>query len=158
MKKTFVIAFVLAAMVGLLAAGVAFAQDENPPFGGRAPKDGSGLLHDYMSEAMADALGMTAEELQASHDAGEYFYDLALAQDFTEDEISTLMQDARATALDAAAADGVITQEQADAMKERGTGRGSRGSGICDGSGTFDRSGARGGRQGGRGAGVGATN
>ena len=37
MKKTFVIAFVLAAMVGLLAAGVAFAQDDTPPFGDLAP-------------------------------------------------------------------------------------------------------------------------
>ncbi len=151
MKKTFVIAFVLAAMVGLLAAGVAFAQDDNPPFGDRGPKDGSGLLHDYMSEAMADALGITVEELQASHDAGEKFSDLALAQGLTVEELSTLMQDARATALDAAVQDGVIAQEEADFMKERGAGRGGRGGsgkGVCDGSGQFDRSGARGGRQG----------
>jgi hypothetical protein len=157
MKKTFVIAFVLAAMVGLLAAGVAFAQDDNPPFGDRGPKDGSGLLHDYMSEAMADALGMTVEELQASHDAGGNFSDLALAQDLTEEELSALMQDARTTALDAAAKDGVITQEQADLMKERGAGRGGSGNGVCDGSGAFDRSGARGGRQGGRGTGAGTS-
>ena len=158
MKKTFVIAFVLAAMVGLLAAGVAFAQDDTPPFGDLAPRDGTGLLHDYMSAAIADSLGMTVEELLASHDDGKYFYDLALEQGFTVAEFSTLMQNVRITALDAAAKDGVITQGQADLMKERGAGRGGRGgsgNGVCDGSGAFDRSGTRGGRQGGRGAGAG---
>jgi hypothetical protein len=118
-----------------------------------------------MSEAIADALDMTVEELQASHDAGKYFYDLALAQGFTIDKFSALMQNARTTALDSAAADGVITQEQAEWMKTRGAGRGGRGgpgNGICDGSGQFDRSGIRGSRQGGRspgtGVGLGVTN
>ncbi len=136
MKKTLVMAFVFAAVAGLLVAGSAFAQSDNPPFAGdRGPKDGSGLLHDYISEAMADALGMSVEELQASHDAGEYFNDLALASGLSEDEVSALMLEARTSALDAAAKDGVITQEQAEWMKERGAGRGGFGSGTCDGRG-----------------------
>ncbi|MBT4419343.1 MAG: hypothetical protein HOC81_03940 [Candidatus Marinimicrobia bacterium] len=156
MKKTFVMAFMLAAVAGLVFAGAAFAQDDNPPFvGDRGPRDESGLLHDYMSVAMADALGMTVEELEASHDAGEYFYDLALASDLSEEEISALMLDARTSALDAAAKDGVITQEQADWMKDRGAGRGGMrgGSGVCDGSGLED--GAAGGMSRGGGQGQG---
>ncbi|MBT3190218.1 MAG: hypothetical protein HN736_16070 [Anaerolineae bacterium] len=137
MKKTFIMAFVLAAVIGLAFAGSAFAQDGNPPLDGeKDPRDGSGLLHDYMSEAMANALGVTVEELQAGHDAGENFFDLALAQGITEEEIPTLMQSARDAALEAAIADGAITQEEVDQMQTRG----GKGGGLgerdnCDGSG-----------------------
>ena len=125
MKKTFMLAFVLAAVTGLIFAGSAFAQGNTPPtFGNRGPADGTGLLHDYMSNAMAEVLGVSVEELQASHDAGETFYDFALASGYTADEITLLMQDARTSALNAALADGVITQEQFDFMQSRGAGRG----------------------------------
>jgi len=151
MKKTIVLAFVLAATLGLLVAGVAFAQDENPPFGDRGPKDGTGLLHDYMSEAMAQALGLTADELEAAHDAGKTFYDIAI-ENGIEEELRTLMQDARTSALEAAVSDGAITQEEVDQMKTRGGGRGGKrggpGKGACDGSGQFEGSGFRGGGRG----------
>ena len=144
-------AFVLAAVAGLIIAGSAFAQDDTAPFGGGAPRDGSGLLQDYISTAMADAMGISVEELQASHDGGETFYDLALVSGFEADEIRILIQDARTSALEAAVADGVITQEQFDAMQSRGGGRGGKrggqggfGSGAWDGSGQFDGSGMRG--------------
>jgi hypothetical protein len=124
MKKIIVIAFLLAATIGLMVTGVALAQGETPPFGGRGPGDGSGLLHDYMEKAMADAVGLTLEEFAARHDAGETFYQIALSEGYTAEEIPALMQNARNAALDAAAADGVITQGQADWMKSRGFGRG----------------------------------
>jgi len=152
MKKTIVLAFVLAAISGLLVAGVAFAQDENPPFGDRGPRDGTGLLHEYMSEAMAKALGLTAGELETRHAAGETFYDIATEKYLTADEIRTLMQDARTSALEAAVADGVLTQEQVDQMQARGGSRGGKnggpGMGVCDGSGQFEGSGSRGGGRG----------
>ena len=148
MKKTLVMAFVLAAVAGLLVASSAFAQSDNPPFAGdRGPKDGSGLLHDYMSAAKADALGISVEKLQASHDAGESFYDLAAASGLGEDEIRTLVQNARTSALEAAVADGVITQEQVDEMQSRGGKRGGRG--ACDESRSETRQGS-GQNQGGR--------
>ena len=153
MKKTLLVAFVLAATIGLLVAGVAFAQDENPPFGDRGPKDGTGLLHDYMSEAMAKALGVSVDDLAASHDAGETFYDLAIAKGYAGEEIYTLMQDARISALNDAAKDGVITQEQAEWMNSRGGHRGGMGgfgNGTCDGSGQFGGQGMRGSGNGGR--------
>lgn len=153
MKKTIILAFVLAATLGLLVAGVAFAQDENPPFGDRGPRDGTGLLHDYMSEAMAEALGISVDDLAASHDAGETFYDLAIAKGYSVEEIYTLMQDARVSALNDAAKDGIITQEQADWMNSRGKrhgGMGGFGNGTCDGSGQFGGQGMHGGGYGGR--------
>jgi hypothetical protein len=136
MKKTIVIAFALAATFGLIVAGVVFAQDEAPPFGGRGPGDGSGLMHDYMEKAMAEAVGLSISEFEARHDAGETFYQIALSKGFTSEEIPTLMQAARNTALDAAAKDGVITQEQADWMKSRGFERGGMMNGNGYGNGT----------------------
>jgi hypothetical protein len=124
MNKRFLIAFLFAVIAVLAFAGIALAQDGNPPFGGRGPGDGSGLMHDYMEKAMADAVGLSVSAFESRHNAGETFYQIALAEGFTPEEIPTLMQDARAKALDAAAADGVITQEQADWMKSRGFGRG----------------------------------
>ena len=136
MKKTIVIAVVLAALVGLFVVGAAFAQGQNPPFG-RGPGDGTGTLHEYMEKAMADAVGLSVDEFEKRHDAGETFYQIALAKGFTAEEIPTLMLNARNAALDAAAKDGVITQQQADWMKSRGFGRGGmmgNGAGYSDGT------------------------
>ncbi len=51
---------------------------------------------------MAEAVGLTVEEFEARHDAGETFYQIALAEGFTAEEIPALMQEARAKGLDAA--------------------------------------------------------
>ena len=126
MKKTILIAFAVAALAGLLVAGVAFAQDDTPPFGDRGPKERNSELHSYMTEAVAEALGITVEELEASKEAGENIRDLAEAQGLSDEELSTLMQEARAAALDAALGDGVITQEEYDAIEARGFGRGGK--------------------------------
>jgi len=122
MNKRFLIAFLFAILAGLVFAGIALAQDGNPPFGGRGPGDGSGLMHEYMEQAMADAVGLNLEEFEARHDAGETFYQIALAEGFPAEEIPALMQTARTNGLEAAAADGVITQEQAEWMSSRGHG------------------------------------
>jgi hypothetical protein len=69
-------------------------------------------------------------EFETRHDAGETFYEIAISKGFTADEIPALMQEARNSALNAATADGVISQEQADWMKSRGFGRGGMGNGF----------------------------
>jgi len=124
MKKTLLVIGLVVLALGALGVGVVLAQDGQPPFGGRGVVDGVGPIHDYMQQAMAKALGLRQEEFEARHDAGETFYQIALTQGFTAEEIPALMQSARAEALDQAAADGVITQEQADWMKSRGFGHG----------------------------------
>ena len=124
MKKTLLIVTLLVVALGALGVGVVAAQDGEPPYGQRGVADGTGLLHDYMEKAMADAVGLTVDAFEARHDAGETFYQIALAEGFTAEEIPALMQAARANALDAAAKDGVISQEQADWMGSRGFGRG----------------------------------
>lgn len=123
MKKSILIALGLVTVAGLFVVGVTFAQGEKPLFGqGRG--DGTGSLHEYMEKAMADALGLSLKDFEARHDAGETFYEIALSKGFAADDIPALMKSVRDTALDAATADGVITQAQAEWMKARGFGRG----------------------------------
>ncbi|MCP4140665.1 MAG: hypothetical protein GY755_10320 [Chloroflexi bacterium] len=123
MKKKILVAMVVAALVGLLTVGAVFAQKGDNPFGGkRGSGDGDSPLHDYMSEAMADALGISVEELDAAREDGGVRA-LIEEQGLSEDELSTLMQGVREKALAAAVADDAITQEEADAIQERGFGR-----------------------------------
>lgn len=65
---------------------------------------------------MAQVLGVTVEELQAAKTAGT-MRDLVEASGLTQAEIMTAMQEAHAAAVAQAVADGLITQEQADALQ-----------------------------------------
>ena len=159
MKKTLLIAAVVGAVAlvlgGIGYVGYAYAQDDDPstPFGRGFDRHGGfgfgkfgwdddgdhGLLHDTIEAAIAEALGMTVEELEAAHDEGKSAWDIAQEQGLTEEEFSTMMSDTRSAVLEQALADGTITQEQADwiqsrwdEMEEKGFGPGSGG---CDGDG-----------------------
>jgi len=147
MKKTLLVALVLAAVAGLAVAGVANAQGPQPTGGTSDPGAGygpmmsqgqEGPLHEYMLAAMAEALGIPAADLETRLTNGETFYQIALAQGIAADEIPALMQTARSQALATALAYGVITQEQADWMQAHAFGRGGYGarSGMpCGGTG-----------------------
>jgi len=145
MKKTLVIVLVVT-VLAILTTGVALAQAPQPPAprgGGMGPGGGfgpmrfaaggeTGPMHEYMEQALADALGISLDEFETRREAGETPYQIALAEGFTADEIPALLRDARTKAWEAAAADGVITQEQLDWMKSRPSGMGL---GNCDGTG-----------------------
>lgn len=163
MKKTLIgISVVGVLIIALGVVGYAYAQETTPPappsdgeygtgFGYRGARgrgmmgwDGEyGPLHEVMSAAIADALGISVEELNAAHQAGETAWDIAQEQGLTEDEFRTLMFAARETALEQAVQDGLISQEQADwmqsrwdYMQENGFGPGSE---NCDGNGPHGR-------------------
>jgi hypothetical protein len=126
MKKTLWIVLLVILALGALSVGVVAAQAGQPPvvYGQRGVADGAGPMHEYMQQAMAEAVGLSVEEFEARHNAGETFYQIALAEGFTAEEIPALMQAAREKGLDAAVAAGAITQEQAEWMSSRGFGRG----------------------------------
>jgi hypothetical protein len=159
MKKT----LIFVAVIGIFAlalgvAGFAYAQDDDPDtpsfghWGGRGWHGGgmmghwdddadgkAGPMHDGMHTAIAEALGLTVEELDAAHEDGKTAWDIAEEQGISEEDFFSLMSAARSAALEQAVADGSITQEQADwmqsrwgEMKENGFGPGSGG---CDGDG-----------------------
>lgn len=138
MKKYLLIFSLVILALGAFSVGVAAAQGQQPPVAGHGPgmmgNGGSGFLNDYMVKALADTLGLPVEEFESRHNAGETFYEIAIAQGFTADELPAMMLEARNSAVDAALADGVLTQEQADWMKTRGFGRGNMQGGYGDGT------------------------
>jgi hypothetical protein len=140
MKKTLFIALVLAAVAGLAVAGVAYAQGPQPTtpgsgYGAMMSQDQQGPLHKYMLNAMAEALGIPAANLETRLANGETFYQIVLTQGIAADDIPALMQTARSQAVAAALADGVITQAQADWMQAHAFGRGGYGQGMRPGQG-----------------------
>ena len=140
MKKTIVVIVLVVFALAAFATGIAFAQAPQPgsPGGGRGQMGGSavngveGPLHDYMVNAVASALGISVNDFEAGRAADKTAYQIALDLGISADKVPALLRDARAKALDAAVADNVITQQQADWMKSRGTGMGQ---GNCNGTG-----------------------
>jgi hypothetical protein len=61
-------------------------------------------MHDAMIAAFADALGLDPEDLEARLESGENMMDIALAQDFSSEDVWEIMQavreDARAALLE----------------------------------------------------------
>jgi hypothetical protein len=78
-----------------------------------------GPMHEYMFPAMAEALGISVDELEELHDSGQTMWQIAEELGLGEGEFGELMLTARAKALEQAVGDGVISQEQADWMLER---------------------------------------
>ena len=137
MKKMILIAVLIAvAFAAAGIVGVVFAQDDTPPFTGHGPMlDGQGVLHTYMVAVFAEKLDLNVDDINARLAAGERMVDIALSAGVAVEEFPAFMTEVRSAALDAAVADGVITQEQADWMKSRGSGHGGMGAGDCDGTG-----------------------
>lgn len=176
MKKIlFAGSLVLVAVIALGTVGFAFAQAGDPPtpeapyapfqgygqqgmrgargmmgggIGLRMSFDGEyGPLHEYMLPALAEALGMTPDELEAAHDEGITLWDIAQEKDISFEDFQALVLEAKSDAFADAVADGVITQDQADWMLSRMNGMWGQGSGP--GTGTCDGTGPQGRRHGG---------
>jgi hypothetical protein len=101
-----------------------------------------------MFPALAEAFGLTTDELAAAHAAGKTLWDIAQEQGKTFEQFQALMLEARTSAFEAMVSDGVLSQEQADWMLERmggadGYGLGSGGCGMSGGAGYGMRGGGR---------------
>jgi len=133
--KKITIAVLLAVLALGLFTGIASAQTTDAV---------NGYLHDYMVAALADALNLTVEDVDARLTAGETMYAIALAEGIAAEDMQAFLTDVRTTAINAAVADGVITQAQADRMIARAQrGAGSRmGTGTCTGTGIGTRPGS----------------
>jgi len=75
-----------------------------------------GPMHEAMVTAVAEALGLTPDEIEARHDAGETLWQIAEAEGLSAEEIQDLMLSAHDAALEDAVVNGWLTQEQADWM------------------------------------------
>ena len=111
--KKLTIALLLVVLALGAFAGSAAAQGSNPP------REGAGVLHEYFVAALADRLDMTVEAVETSLASGDTMYEIALNAGIPEAEIPEMLLEVRQAALDAAVADGVLTQDQADWMASR---------------------------------------
>ncbi len=131
MKKWIVWIALGVAVIRLASAESAYAQDETPagpPWGDAVA--GQGILHDAMVRAFAEALGVTAGELETRVAAGETLAAIAADLGISAEEFPALWLEARSRALEAAVADGVITAEQASWIEARVLAGGRRMSGM----------------------------
>jgi hypothetical protein len=76
-------------------------------------------LHTYMQAAIAEAFGISVDELESMQEAGTTLKDLAIEQNLTVAEFKSRKEASRLSAIEAALADEVITQDQADALIAR---------------------------------------
>lgn len=133
MKKLFLILVgVGITMAAFAGAGAVFAEDSMPPIeansqgsygfgrrGGRFGEMEDSPLHDLMTAAIADAFGLTVEELETMHENGETLWTLAEEQGLTTEEFQVKMLEARQDAVQQAVDEGLISQEVADQMLSR---------------------------------------
>ncbi|MBX3059280.1 MAG: hypothetical protein KF770_22655 [Anaerolineae bacterium] len=77
------------------------------------------MLHEEMQAVIADALGITVAELEAARAEGKRLPELAAELGVALEDVQTAVQAAHEAAIQQAVEDGLITQEQADWMRQR---------------------------------------
>lgn len=127
------IAVVAAALIGATAAFAQTPDPVPPPFppnrGAAMAGENVGLMVEYreiMHETIAEALGLSVEELDAALAEGQTMWQIAQAQGVDLAEVQATMQAARAQMIAQALEDGVLTQEQATWMLSRMSGAGAQ--------------------------------
>ena len=82
---------------------------------------------DDMQTAVANALGLSVEELEAAYAEGKSIKDIAEEQGVELSDVQEAVQAAHEAAIQQAVEDGLITQEQADQLQNRRGGFGNHG-------------------------------
>ncbi|MCP4540914.1 MAG: hypothetical protein GY832_27580 [Chloroflexi bacterium] len=126
MFKKVSVGVLVVVVLALVVAGAVFAQESFPPTDGVCPYGetcggyGYGMggfgYHGTMPTILADALGMTSEELYEALSAGQTIAELAEAQGVSLDDLVDALIAPRVEQLEQAVADGYMAQEQADEM------------------------------------------
>ncbi len=174
MFKKFSVGILIAIVLVLGVVGTVFAQDTTPPANGVCPYGGTcggyGMGGGFgyrgtIPTILAEALGMTTEELYAALSDGQTIAEVAAAQGVSVDDLVDALIAPRIEQLEQAVADGYLTQEQVDLMiaqmtenmayrlENFGLGYGSQGGygrGGCGMTGSGNSGGRQGGRMGGR--------
>jgi hypothetical protein len=88
---------------------------------GKVAGQGYGVMQQYEIAALAEKLGMTTDDLTKQLNSGKTVLDLAADKGMTVKDFITMQEDVRVSAIDKALAAGVISRNQADAMKANKT-------------------------------------
>jgi hypothetical protein len=132
-------------VLGALGLGVAYAQTSTPdnPFIPRgmmgrffSRQDDSGRMtamhswmastggmHTFIWEGLANTFGLTTDELNAELDSGKTLVELADEKGLERSALVAELENAHQAGLNQAVTDGILTQEQADAMLSQMTGQ-----------------------------------
>jgi hypothetical protein len=119
MKKTLLMAVFIVVVLGLIGAGVVYAQGGQPPQAGMMGNGSYGWMHDYVAQALAAKLGLTEERVEDALAAGKPMVQIALDNGIAQEELASFMNEIHKDAFDKAVKDNVITQERADWMLQR---------------------------------------
>ena len=144
MKKTLII---LATAIGIILLGnvlIASAQGRGPGSGPNT--DYMTRMHEAVWTALAGELGMTYDELTAAVQNGKTIWQIAEEKGVSIERLREVMLEARAAALADLAAEGAITQAQADWMLSHSQTMMGSGLGNCGGPGMMGGGGMMGGR------------
>lgn len=76
----------------------------------------TGGMHTLVWDSLAEALGLTTDELNVGLSSGKTLAQIAEEQDVSQEKLSVVLESAVRTGLEKAVAEGALTQEQADAM------------------------------------------
>ncbi len=143
MKKTLLIVAITVLALGVLGAGVAFAQAEKPSqsygfsrSGGPAmmsdARGGNEFTHAYVVQVLAEKFGLSEAQVEDALANDASMVQLALDNGIAEADLPAFMNEVHQAAFDKAVADGAMTREQASWMLER------TGSMFTDGAGLGD--------------------
>lgn len=75
--------------------------------------------YNYISNILEDKLGITDADIEDARNEGKSLYELAIEEGITQEELKDSMIEARINAIDEAILNGIITEEEADILKER---------------------------------------
>jgi hypothetical protein len=137
MKKV-VFTMIIVATIALAfgTVGVAYAKSPNQGsgvangwMGGNGSRSGMGvgytingdeILHDSLLAGYSEALDISVIDIETRLDSGETMAQIALSAGLTFEEFNALKLEVRSQAIDQAFNDGLLTQTQADWMKQIG--------------------------------------
>jgi hypothetical protein len=94
------------------------------------PGDGTGEFHEYMIESLADALGLSVDDLETRREAGETMPEIIDSLGLSQEEFFEAMKQARAEAMEQAYEDGLLTDEQYEFFLEQAENMGQYGGGM----------------------------
>lgn len=143
--KKWILAITIVGLLSVVGFSVAMAQDTTPdrPFGPgcpNCPNNGQGMvgnqvMHEYISTALAGVLGISVEDFESYRLEGKTFYQIAQDLNLDLDTLADDLSQARQEAIEAAFADGALTQEQYDFLIERAQFGHQHGAGMAGGNG-----------------------
>ena len=115
------------AVVGMVSAQEPDTDTQPPAWEHRGPrgqfgKGGFGPAGEHrlnMHTLLAEALGLTVEDLAGAKAEGKTIQQLAEERGISLEDLQTTLKEAHLAAIDQAVIDGTLTQEQADQIKER---------------------------------------